>query len=132
MSYSEKTKSLNIPEQYLPIMPYLIVHNAKALLSFSKDVFGATEQMIVTTDDNKIRHGEIRIADAVLMFADATGEWVAKTAAMFMYIEDVKKVYNLALKYGAISLEAPQQKEYGFSAGFEDPFGNHWFISEPL
>lgn len=122
---------MKIPEQYLPVMPYLIVDKAKALLSFTKSVFGAIEQLIVPAEDDKIMHGEIRIGDAVIMFADATNQWKTKTAAMYMYVNDVKEVYNLALKNGAKSLEEPQQKEYGFSAGFEDPYGNHWFIAEP-
>ena len=121
---------MKIPEQYLPVMPYLIVDNAKGLLSFAKTVFGATEQLIVPTEDDKIMHGEIRIADAVIMFADATDQWKTKTAAMYMYVKDVKEVYNAALNNGAKSLEEPQQKDYGFSAGFEDPYGNHWFVAE--
>ena len=122
---------MKIPEQYLPVMPYLMVDNAQGLLSFAKTVFGATEQLIVPTEDDKIMHGEIRIGDAVIMFADATDQWKTKPAAMYMYVKDVKEVYNSALKNGAKNLEEPGQKDYGFSAGFEDPYGNHWFVAEP-
>lgn len=122
---------MKIPEQYLPVMPYLIVTNAKGFVDFAKSVFGATEQLIVPAENNKIMHGEIRISDAVIMFGDANDSWKEKAAAMFLYVKDVKRIYNLAMDHGAKSLEKPQKKDYGFSAGFEDPFGNHWFIVQP-
>jgi uncharacterized glyoxalase superfamily protein PhnB len=121
---------MKIPEQYLPIMPYLVLNDAKGFAEFAKSVFGATEQLIIPTDDNKIRHGELKIYDGVIMFADSGDNWVEKTAAMYLHVHDVNDIYNTALKQGAKSLGEPQQKDYGYSAGFEDPFGNQWFIVE--
>lgn len=60
---------MKIPEQYLPIMPYLILKDTKGFLKFTKE--GAEEQLIVPTEDGKIMHGEIRIFDAVVMFGNA-------------------------------------------------------------
>jgi uncharacterized glyoxalase superfamily protein PhnB len=122
---------MNIPQQYLPVMPYLILNNAKAFIEFARAVFGANEQLIAPADNDKIMHGELKIHDAVIMFADAGDNWKEKTAAMYMYVDDVNNVYNKALKNSCKSLQSPEQKEYGFTAGFEDPFGNHWFIVEP-
>jgi uncharacterized glyoxalase superfamily protein PhnB len=121
---------MKIPEQYLPVMPYLVLNDAKAFAEFAKSIFGATEQLVVPTDDNKIMHGELKIHDAVIMFANSGDNWVQKTAAMYLYVYDVNGIYNRALKEGARSLGDPQQKDYGYSAGFEDPFGNQWFIVE--
>lgn len=122
---------MNIPKQYLPVMPYLIIANAQGFLSFSKAVFGAKEQMIVPAENNKIMHGEIRINDAVIMFGDAGDNWKEKTAAMYIYVENVNETFKKAIENGAKSLEEPQKKDHGCSGGFEDPFGNHWFIVEP-
>jgi PhnB protein len=120
---------MKIPGQYLPLMPYLIVRDAQAFLEFSKKVFGATEQMIVPGEDGrKIMHGEIRIHDAVIMFSGANNTWPEKTAGMFVYVDDVDKVYADALEHGGKSLMAQTTQEYGYTAGFEDPFGNHWWI----
>ena len=80
--------------------------------------------MIVPTDDNKIIHGELKIHDAVIMFASSGDSWSQKTAAMYLYVQDVDAVYKKALKHNAKSLGEPQQKDYGYSAGFEDPFGS--------
>ena len=121
---------MKIPEQYLPVMPYLVLNKAKEFDEFAKLVFGATEQLIVPTEDNKIMHGELRIFDAVIMFASSGDNWKEKTAAMYLHVYNVNDLYNRALKHGAKSLGEPEQKEYGYTAGFEDPFGNQWFIVE--
>jgi len=123
---------MKIPENYLPVMPYLIVNDAPAFLEYTKKVFGATEQMIVPGDDGRaIMHGEIKIGDAVIMFANATAQWAEKGGGMFIFVEDLNWVYNAAIEQGGTSLQIPVQQDYGFSAGFEDPFGNHWWITQP-
>lgn len=111
-------------------MPYLILARADEFLLFAKNVFGASEQMVVPRPDGKIMHAEIRIGSAVIMIGSSNEDWIEKTAAMFIYVEDVSKVYRAALFHNSKSLEIPQKKDYGFTAGFEDPFQNHWFIVE--
>lgn len=123
---------MKIPKEYLPVMPYLILNKATDFLEFSKTVFGAKEQMIVPGENNSIRHGEIRITDAVIMFAQATDNWHQKTSGMFLFIKSVDDVFNLAIQKGSKTLQNPGQQEYGYTAGFEDPFGNQWWITEPL
>lgn len=122
-----------IPKQYLPIMPYLILHEASAFYDFAKKVFGATEQYLVRRpEDNRvIMHAEIRIGEAVIMFAHSTEEWVQQQAGMFLFVDDVDKVYKLALEEGSESLIAPTKQDYGYTAGFRDPFGNQWWITQP-
>ncbi len=112
-------------------MPYLIIRNANAFLDFAKEVFEAKEQLIVPRSEGIVMHGEMRINDAVIMFADATEQFAEKTAGMFLYIENVDAVYEKALMHGAKSTMAPTAMEYGYSGGFEDAFGNQWWIAEP-
>lgn len=122
---------MEIPKHYLPVMPYLILSDANGFLEFVKTVFGATEQLIVPGDsDRTIVHGEIRIGDAVIMFTQANSDWTNKPAGMFIYIEDVKSTHETALKNGAKALTEPALQEYGYSSGFEDPFGNQWWITQ--
>jgi uncharacterized glyoxalase superfamily protein PhnB len=121
---------MNIPNQYLPIMPYLIVKDGIAFVNFMKTVLGATEQLIVPRNEYSIQHGELKIADAVVMFADATEQWKEKPAGMFIYVENVDDIFHKALENKANILMEPALQEYGRSAGFEDPFGNHWWITE--
>jgi PhnB protein len=121
---------MNIPAEYNRLMPYLIVPDAYAFIAFMKDVFGAEEQRIVPRSEGVIMHGELRIGDSVIMFADVTPEFLAKPAGMFIYVADVNDSYQKALAAGAASLMAPMQQPYGFTCGFKDPFGNDWWATE--
>lgn len=119
------------PDYYLPVMPYLILDKAPEFLEYAKKVFRATEKMIVPGEGGRgILHGEIMIGDAVIMFANSTEQWLQKSAGMFLYVDDVNRVFNAGVEQGGTALQAPEEKEYGYSGGFEDPFGNQWWISQ--
>ena len=121
---------MKVPSEYNRLMPYLIVPNAYRFIDFMKDVFGATEQRIVPRSEGVIMHGELRIADAVVMFADVTAEFIAKPAGMFIYVDDVNSTYTKAMSAGSASLMEPMEQPYGFTCGFKDPFGNDWWATE--
>ncbi|TRW24870.1 VOC family protein [Flavobacterium zepuense] len=124
---------MNIPATYLPVMPYLILDNAPDFLEYAKKVFGAIEQYLAPGEDGRsIMHGEIKINDAIIMFASSNSNWQQKTSGMFIYVESVDRVYNAGIEQGGTSLQSPAKQEYGYAAGFEDPFGNHWWINQPL
>lgn len=122
---------MKIPDQYLPVMPYLILNDTAAFRHFMAVVFGAAEQLIVPAKEQDIIHGELKINNAVIMFASASEKWPEKTAGMYIYVEEVDKTYERAINHGAKSLMPPTKQEYGYSGGFEDPFGNHWWIVAP-
>lgn len=122
---------MEMPDYYLPVMPYLILNKATEFLEYAKRVFGATELMIVPGEDSRfIMHGEIKIGKAVIMFAQSSDTWKEKSAGMFIFVENVDRIYTVAIEQGGNSLQKPEKKEYGYSAGFEDPFGNQWWITE--
>ncbi|PWA04672.1 VOC family protein [Flavobacterium psychrotolerans] len=121
---------MKIPKQYLPIVPYLILSNSKGFLEFVKTVFDAKEQYMAKHENDDIQHGEIKIQDAVIMFSQSNENWGNRPAGMFIFVEDVDKIYDAGLRHNCISLMIPQKKEYGYTAGFEDPFGNQWWLVE--
>ena len=123
---------MKIPAQYLPVMPYLILNKVDDFIDFAKAVFNATEQLIVPREDKSIMHGEIKIGDAVVMIAQSTEHWHQKNAGMFIFVEDVDAVYRLAIQKGSKSMQEPGLQDYGYTAGFEDPFGNQWWINQAL
>ncbi|HTB32051.1 MAG TPA: VOC family protein [Bacteroidia bacterium] len=122
---------MKIPAQYLPVMPYLIIKDAKAFKTFMVEVFGATEQYLAPRAEHLIMHGELKIGDAIIMYADATEKYGARPAGMFIYVESVDGIYTKALEKGAKSLTPPAKMDYGYSGGFEDAWGNQWWIVEP-
>ena len=121
---------MKIPPQYNRLMPYLIIPNATDFIAFMKEVFGAEEQIVVPRSEGVIMHGELRIGDAVIMFADVTPEFTARGAGIFIYVENVGDTYIKAIKAGAVSVMEPIQQPYGFSCGFKDAFGNDWWPTE--
>ncbi|MBL7702233.1 MAG: VOC family protein [Ferruginibacter sp.] len=121
---------MKIPSQYNCVMPYLIIPDAAGFVGFMKEVFGAEEQIIVPRSEGVIMHGELRIGDSVIMFADVTPEFEARPAGIFIYVEDVKETYRKALAAGATSVMESIQQPYGFTCGFKDRFGNDWWPTE--
>ena len=121
---------MKIPKEYLPIMPYLIIPNAKAFIAFMKTVFDAKEQLIVDRTETLIMHGELRIGDAVIMLADATEQFKERAAGMFIYVSGVDSIYEKAITNGATMLMKPVKQEYGYTAGFQDAWGNQWWVVE--
>ncbi|MGC4100631.1 VOC family protein [Ferruginibacter sp.] len=118
---------MHIPPQYNRLMPYMIVPKAYEFIAFMKNVFGAEEQIIVPRSEAVIMHGELRIGDAVIMLADATENFAARPAGIFIYMEDVDALYKKAIAAGAVSSMEPQMQPYGYTCGFTDPFGNDWW-----
>lgn len=121
---------MQIPSRYNRVMPYLIVPNAHAFMDFMKTVFGAGEQVIVPRSEGVIMHGELRIGDAVIMFADSTDQFSPRPAGIFIYVENVRDTYQKAMETGAGSTMEPMQQPYGFTCGFRDAFGNDWWPVE--
>ena len=118
---------MKIPSNYNRLMPYLIIPNGYKFMEFMKTVFDATEQAIVPRSEGVIMHGELRIGEAVVMFADVTEQFEARPAGIFIYVEDTDDTYKRALDAGATSLMEPTQQPYGYTCGFHDPFGNDWW-----
>lgn len=122
-------ETLKLPEGYPQLMPYLIIPGAQAFFDFTAKVFGATERYRAMRDEKLIMHAEIAIGSAVVMFADATEQFKQQNAGMFLYVDDCDAVYKKALENGAASHMEPADQSYGRSAGFQDPFGNTWWVT---
>ncbi|HMK25802.1 MAG TPA: VOC family protein [Chitinophagaceae bacterium] len=122
---------MKIPASHNRLMPYMIIPDAYKFLEFMKNVFAVTEQIIVPRSEGVIMHGELRIGESVIMFADTTEQITARPAGIFIYVDHVDETYKKALAAGAASLMEPMQQPYGYTCGFHDPFGNDWWPVEP-
>lgn len=122
---------MKVPSYYLPIMPYLIVNKAYDFIDFVQKVFKGKTELIVPREEGVIMHAEITIGKAAIMFCDATEIYTPRPAGMFILIENVDEVYNTALANGAVPLQEPGDREYGYTAGFQDAFGNQWWLTKP-
>src|SRR5258707_12621884 len=124
-----KAKSA-IPEGFRSLTPYLIVDGAKNFIEFIKNAFGGSEEVLMCDANGNVRHGEARMADSIIEFADASPVWRAMPAGLHYYVKNVDDVYARALKAGGTSLYEPANRDYGDrEAGVRDPAGNLWFIA---
>ena len=109
------------------LMPYMIIPGANRFITFMEKVFGASLQLSVPRSEGVIMHGELRIGEVVIMFADATEQFAPRPAGIFIYVEDVDGTYKMAMAEGATSTMPPTIMEYGYTCGIRDPFGNDWW-----
>ena len=123
-----------VREGFHTITQYLIVADAKRLIEFLKDVFGAVEKFRAQRPGSSvIMHAEVQIGDSMIEMADANENFPPMPAAQHIYVNDVNAVYAKALAKGAKSIQPPTDQEYGErGASIVDEFGNHWYVATPL
>ena len=120
-------------DSYRTITPYLVVPNADAELTFLKTAFGAVEKTCQRNADNTVMHAEVTIGDSLVMLGQAGGPWKPLSGALYLWIDDVDATYAEALKAGARSESAPEDKPYGHrNAGVIDQNGITWWIGAPV
>lgn len=118
-----------IPKGYQQVMPYIILKGAEKFKEFLLNVFGAKEIATYPDDTGKIMHAEVKIGESVIMFAEASDQWSAQNAGLFIYVENADATFNTAVSQGAQVVMEMDDKEYGRTGGVRDPFGNTWWIT---
>jgi PhnB protein len=114
------------PHGWHTITPRLVVPDARDLVRFVKDVFGATG------DYQADMPAILLIGDSRIMISDA-GVRHATTAFLYVYVADTDEVHRRAVQSGARSLEEPIDVPYGDRrAMIEDRWENTWQIATRL
>lgn len=127
-----KTSTMTIPKGHQAVMPYLMLKGALKFIDFVEVVFDAklnTAMHKLHDDGSSVMHSEISISGCTIMFTDATEQWPAQTANLFVYVNDADIAYKRALENGATTVMELSNKEYGRTCGVTDPFGNVWWIT---
>lgn len=111
-------------------MPYMIVKEAENFIDFIRKIFNAQEMVRNLDAEKRIQHSEVMIGDSTIILAEASKTLPAVKGSMYVYVKDTDQTYYNALDAGAKSLMKPMDEDYGArGAGFEDPFGNIWWIA---
>lgn len=130
MSATEQKKTT--PEHYSPVMPYIVLPgDAQGFIDFIKEVFDAEEKLRVDHDSGEVMHAEYSINGGTIMFGQSGGEWKSFPCGMFVVVDDVDGLYTKALERGADSIQEPGDRGYGRAAGFNDKWGNQWWLNSP-
>ena len=117
------TRSDFAPEGWHTVTPRLVVRDARQLVEFLKQVFGATGEYQTE------RPSVITIGDSILMVSDA-GIRSPMASFFYVYVSDTDTTHQRAIEAGARSLEAPFDTPYGDRRCMvEDEWGNAWQIA---
>src|SRR6187549_1394549 len=100
-------------DTYRTVTPYLVVTDADAELAFLKSAFDAVEVSCQRNSNSTVMHAELRIGDSLVMLGQASGPWKPRSAAFYLWVDDVDAAYARALEAGATSESAPEDKPYG-------------------
>ena len=120
-------------DTYRTITPYLIVADADGEIQFLKAAFSAIETLCHRNADQSVMHAELQVGNSLIMLGQAGAEWKPLQAALFVWVPDVDASYARALKAGATTRSAPEDKPYGQRmAGVADRNGITWWIASPI
>ncbi|MCL5260350.1 MAG: VOC family protein [Gammaproteobacteria bacterium] len=133
-----------IPAGFHSVTPSLVFRGAKEAIEFYKKVFDAKVTFQQERPDGKIMHATITIGDSILMLADecppheghkehcvmSPADLGGTSVSMYLYVEDVDKVFNKAVANGATVSMAVEDMFWGDRMGvIKDPFGHFWAIA---
>jgi PhnB protein len=115
--------SKHVPVGWPAVIPRIFVDDPEALVAFIQHVFGAVGRF------RPEGPSELRIGDSIVMVG-STVDRRAMPGFLYVYVEDVDRVFQCALDRGAESLEEPQDMPYGDRrAMVRDPWDNTWQIA---
>ena len=122
------------PNGYNAVSPYFVVKYAANFIDFLIEVFDGKELTRYLTHEGAIMHAEVQIDDSIIMLGNATEKYLPNELLLHVYVPDVDKTFDKAIKYGCTSIERPQNKEgEGNKRGsFKDIYGNTWAVSTQL
>lgn len=111
-------------------MAYLVVEKAEDFIDFIRKIFNAQEMIRSLDANHRIQHSEIKIGDSTILLAEASSDYPAHPGSMYVYVKDTDQTYYEAIESGAKSLMEPMEEDNNArGAGFQDPFGNIWWIA---
>ncbi|KEQ29205.1 hypothetical protein [Pedobacter antarcticus] len=112
------------------IIPYLMLENAAAFVSFAKMVFDAEIIMMELAEDNRtILLAEIKIGLNIILLAEAVDPCGVSKGNFLIYVGEVEDTFNRAIFHGSVIIQDIKLMDFGRSGGLEDPFGNTWWLT---
>jgi PhnB protein len=131
---SHALATAEVREGFTTLTPYVWTPRP-GLAEFLSRAFGAVETHANAAPGGGT-HRELRVGDSMMMIGEggaAAADLPTRPAAFHVYVDDVDATFERALRAGAESMGAPEDRPYGERSGFvRDPFGNHWYIATHL
>ena len=128
-----------LPEGFHSLTPSMIVRDARKAIDFYKKAFGAEEVDVMTGQDGRVMHAELRIGDSRFMMGEENPAWPAFKSAetlgsspisLHLYVPDVDAAFKRALDAGAKVDMPVDDMFWGDRYGkVRDPFGYTWGVA---
>jgi uncharacterized glyoxalase superfamily protein PhnB len=127
-----------IPAGYHSVTAHLVCRGAAKAIEFYKKAFGAKERLRMAAPDGSISHAEINIGNSIVMLGDEAPQFGARApetiggtpVSIFIYTEDVDRLYAKAIAAGATGDQPPTDMFWGDRyAKLSDPFGHKWSMA---
>ena len=120
-----------VPEGYATVAPWIVTRDTAREIEFLVAAFGGEELGRVESEDGSIGHAEVRIGDFVVLLFDAKDSWPDTPALLRLYLKDIDRVFERALRAGATTVTELADFAWGDRGGrIRDPLGNIWWLSE--
>jgi uncharacterized glyoxalase superfamily protein PhnB len=121
------------PEGLRAVTPYLHPRGAHRMIEFLREAFDAEEAFRHESPDGVIVHAKVKVGDSILEMGEAHDQWQPMPAAYYLYVDDVDRRYEQAMRAGGRGTQPPADQPYGDRmASVVDPGGNTWYIATPL
>ncbi|MFZ0890789.1 MAG: VOC family protein [Thermoplasmata archaeon] len=115
------------------LAPYLAVQDARGLIHFLEQGLGGKVTFEETAPDGRLAHVEVRIADGLVMLADAPAGRPPFPAMLHLYVDHADAACARTIKFGATSVRPPADSPDGNRrGGVRDKWGNEWWFSHVL
>jgi PhnB protein len=120
------------PTRTPKLAPYLVSTDARALIEFIEKGIGGKVTYEHAEPSGRLAHAEVRIADSVVMLADAPKGRTPFPGMLHLYVPDADVAYLRALRAGATSVREPADAPDGDRrGGVRDAWGNEWWFTRP-
>lgn len=124
---------MHVPEGFAVVTPYIFVDGAEAYVRFLEAAFGAREIGRSTAPDGRIANCQMRFSTTTIMVSEASVQFPASRAALYLYVDDADSAMMKAEQAGAEKIMDVGDMPYGDrQGGVKDPSGNIWWVSQRL
>lgn len=122
-----------VPEGFAVVTPYIFADGAEEYVRFLEAAFGAREIGRSSAPDGRIANCQLQFSTATIMVSEASAQFPASRAALYLYVGDADAAMMKAEEAGAEKIMDAADMPYGDrQGGVRDPSGNIWWVSQRL
>ena len=133
-SSEQATVAQPVPKGFHTVTPYLVMKDAEEWMEFVEKAFDAETTFALKHESGKnagkIMHASTKIGNSIIMFSEIMDNYPPMPAMLYLYVEDMDRIYQQALDAGAEEVRPPKTEFYGDRAGcVKDKWNNTWWIA---